>query len=221
MEELQSTETLDREILEDARKKAQRILKTADDTVQAKSAEWDTTTAKALNELAEKFSAQGKVAAEEIMALLPIDKHRIKATKIDELLRSAVETWYNGLSRQRVLELLTKELARRLDFFKAIAEHDKSAISGAIHAFIHKVEPAEAQAVLQAVLPGKTCHIETIQSTAAYPEIILETPDLRIYASIGKTVDFFLGEQRAELIEALLGKAALPGQSAISGEELW
>jgi vacuolar-type H+-ATPase subunit H len=206
MEELQSTETLDREILEDARKKAHRILKTADDTIQAKSAEWDATTAKTLNELAEKYAAQGKVAAEEIMALLPIDKHRIKATKVEELLRSAVESWYNGLSRQQVLELLKKELARRICFYEAAAGTNESVISGEIHAFIHKVEQAEAQTVLQAVLPGKTCRIETIQSTAAYPEIILETADLRIYASIGKTVDFFLGEQRAELIEALLGE---------------
>jgi hypothetical protein len=215
MEELQSTETLDREILEDARKKAHRILKTADDTIQAKSAEWDTTTAKALSELAEKNAAQCKVTSEEIMALLPIDKHRLKATKVEELLRSAVESWYNGLSRQQVLDLLTKELAKRLSFSEA---NDKTAISsGEIRAFIHKIEQSEAEAVLQAVLPGKTCTIETIQSTAAYPEIILETPELRIYASIGKTVEFFLGEQRAELVEALLGRTAL--LDTASGEE--
>jgi hypothetical protein len=204
MEELQSTEALDREILEDARKKAHRILKTADDTRKAKSTEWEYKLAAALGELEEKYAAQGKVAAGEVMAFLPVDKHRIRATKIDELLCSAVEAWYAGLSRQRVLDLLQKELSSRLGFFNEVTGGDGEP-KGDIRALIHKVEQSEAQAVLKAVLPGKTCQIETIQSTAIYPEIILETPEVRIYASIGKTVDFFLGEKRAELVEVLLG----------------
>jgi hypothetical protein len=205
MEDLQSTEALDREILEDARKKAHRILKTADDTIKAKSTEWEKKLAAALGELEEKYAAQGKVAADEIMAFLPIDKQRIKATKIEELLNSAVETWYSGLSRKRVLDLLQKELVIRLNFFKGVVGGDDVSAEDAIHIFIHKVEQVEAQAVLNTVLPGKTFQIETMQSTAIYPEIILETPEVRIYASIGKTVEFFLGEKRAELLEALLG----------------
>ena len=54
MEELQSTEILEREILEDARKKAMRILKTADDTIRAKTAEWEKKTADAVAELEKK-----------------------------------------------------------------------------------------------------------------------------------------------------------------------
>jgi vacuolar-type H+-ATPase subunit E/Vma4 len=211
MEELQSTELLDREILEDARKKAQRILQAADDTIKAKSAEGEKAISAALGELEKKYAAQGKVAVDEIMAFLPIDQRRIKTTKIEALLGSAVETWYAGLSRQRVLDILKKELAKRL------AECDKAALSGApsmkgdIRVRIHNIDQAEAQTVLQAVLPGKTCTIETIQSAAVYPEITLETPELRIHASIGKTVELFLDEKRAELVEALLGTAALPG----------
>ena len=41
MEELRSTEVLDREILEDARKKAQKILKTAEDAHAAQAQDWD------------------------------------------------------------------------------------------------------------------------------------------------------------------------------------
>jgi hypothetical protein len=206
MEELQSTEVLDREILEDARKKAHRILKTADDTIKTKSTEWEKALSTALGELEKKYAAQGKVAADEIMTFLPIDKHRIKATKIDELLRHAVETWYNGLGPKRALDLLQKELASRLSYFESVAGGDSASAKGTINVFIHKVEQAEAQTVLEAVLPGKTWQIETLQSTALYPEIILETPEVRIYASIGKTVEFFLGEKRAELLEALLGE---------------
>jgi hypothetical protein len=41
MEELQSTEALDREILEDARKKAFKILKGADETLASSKTAWE------------------------------------------------------------------------------------------------------------------------------------------------------------------------------------
>jgi len=203
MEELQSTEILDREILEDARKKAHRILKTAEDTIKAKSQDWEKNLNTALSELEAKYTQQGKFANDEIMASLPIDKRRTKAKKIEELLYSAVKTWYTTLSRERILNLLKKELAKR------IVEGEKVAALGDVRVQIYQIKREEAKAILQEVLPGKTCVIEEIHSTSAFPEIILETPEVRIYASIGKTVGFYLGEKRAELIEALLGRAAL------------
>jgi len=211
MEELQSTELLDREILEDARKKAHRILKTAEDTIKAKSGEWEQKLNASLAELEEKYAQQGKHAADEIMARLPIDKRRTKAKKIEELLRSAAETWYGSLSRERVLDLLKKELEKR------IAVTEKFTADSNIHAQIHQIGRTEAQTVLQAVLPGKTCTIEEIHSFSAYPEIILETPQARIYTSIGKIVDFLLSKKRAELVEALLGKEVLLDQTETDG----
>jgi vacuolar-type H+-ATPase subunit E/Vma4 len=200
MEELQSTEILEREMLEDARKKAARILKAADETVKTKSAEWEKKTTEDLAELDRKFAEQGRFAAEEIMAVLPMDKRRAQSEKFEGLLKSAVETWYAGLSRERVLGLLKKELAKRL----AVCGEFTGA--GQFRAVIHKLTQAEAESILKHL--SLSCQIEEAQSSAAYPEFILENNDLRIYASIGKTVDFFLREKRAELIEALLGKAA-------------
>jgi len=211
MEELQSTELLDREILEDARKKAHRILKTAEDTIKEKSAEWENNLSVSLTELEKKYAQQSRFAADEIMARLPIDKRRTKAKKIEELLRSAAETWYGSINRGRVLDLLKKELEKRL------AATEKFTADGGIHVQIHKIERTEAQAILQAVLPGKPCVIEEIHSDSAYPEIILETPQARIYASIGKIVDFLLGDKRAELVEALLGKEVLLDQTETDG----
>ena len=214
MEELQSTEILDREILEDARKKAHRILKTAEDTIKAKTAEWEKNLAAALGELEKKYEQQGKSAIDEIMVRLPIDKRRIKAKKIDELLYGAVETWYSGLSRKRILDLLKDELAKR------VIDSNTSAAAGGIRAK-HNIEQAEAQALVQQVLPGP-CVIEQVHSASAYPEIIVETPEARIYASIAKTVNFYLSEKRAELVEALLGQPddpALPDGVEVSGEE--
>jgi len=211
MEELQSTEILDQEILEDARKKAHRILKTAEDTIKAKLADREKNLNETIDKLEKKYAQQSKFATDEIMAHLQIDKQRVKAKKIEELLSSAVKTWYAGLSRERVLALLKGELARR------VAASDLS--GGTIKVQIHHVERKEAEAILQAVLPAK-CSIEEVASVSPFPEIILETPEARIYASIGKTVDAFLGEKRAELVDALLGGVATFGQMEIAGETL-
>jgi len=205
MEELQSTDILDKEILEDARKKAHRILKAADDTIKAKSAEWEAKLKSTLDDLEKKYANNTKSTADEIMAVLPIDKQRTKAKKIEELLHLAVESWYVRLSRKRVLGFLQAELSKRLDSCGGFSAE------GGIKAYIHKIEKAEAETILKTVLPGKSCTVETTQSTAAYPSIILENQEVRIYASVGKTVDFILGEKREELIAALLGENALGG----------
>ena len=204
MEELQSTELLDHEILEDARKKAHRILKTADDTIKTKLADREKNLNETMSELERKYAQQSKFATDEIMAHLQIDKQRVKTKKIEELLSAAVKTWYAGLSRDRVLALLKGELAKR------VAASDLS--GGAIKAQIHQIQRTEAESILQAVLPGK-CSIEEITSVSPYPEIILETPQARIYASIGKTVDALLGEKRAELVEAMLGQMEIAGET--------
>ena len=64
MEELQSTEVLDREILEDARRKAFRILKTADDTVKSNTAGWEKKTAAALKDLNTRHEERRRRVAE-------------------------------------------------------------------------------------------------------------------------------------------------------------
>jgi hypothetical protein len=199
MEELQSTEILDREILEDARKKAARILKTADDTVRAHTREWEKRTAESLDALEEKFNEQKEFNAEKVMARLPIDKRRAKVEKIESLLQSAVESWYNSLSRDQILELLSKELAKRL----ALCEEFSS--SSEKHAYFSGLERSEAEKTLK--IMGGNCIIEEKTTTDRYPAITLETGHVRIIASIQKRVDFLLQEKRIELVEALVGSA--------------
>jgi hypothetical protein len=211
MEELQSTEILDREILEDARKKAHQILKAAEATVKAKTEEWEKKLKADLAELEKKYARQAVLSTDEIMTRLPMDRRRIKARRIEELLHSAVETWYAGLSRDRVLDLLKKEITKRLATGDAIADK--------IQVRIHKIEQKEAEAILKEVLPGRPFVIEKIHSAAEYPEIILDTKEIRIYASLNKMIDFFLGEKREELVEALLGNAALTDQAEAEGEK--
>ena len=200
MEELQSTDILEREILEDARKKSKRILKTADDTIAAKSTEWNGKLSAATMELEQKYLRNSRLAEAEIMAALPIDKLRVKSAKIEELLNTAVSAWYSRLSRKQIFEILRDELEKRIAECECLDGPD------IINAAIHKIEKDEAEKLLQEVLPGTSCIIKEAHSAALFPEIIIENSTVRIYASIDKVIDFILSEQRAELIKSLLGE---------------
>jgi len=199
MEELQSTEILDREILEDARKKVVRILKSAEDTINAQNAEWEKKTVSSIDELDKKYKEQREISAAKIMSRLPIDKHRVKIEKIESLLFSAVETWYKNLSRQKTLDLLAEELAKRLalceDFYKAAK----------IDARINGINRKEAETVFQKIKIKCVINEDTIASR--YPSITLDTGETRIIAGIENIVNFLLQEKRAELVEALIDPA--------------
>jgi hypothetical protein len=202
MEELQSTEILDREGLEDARKKAHRILKTADETVKAKAEEWEKKAELDLDELKREYLLKGEIATREIITRLPMEKRRLKVQVIDKLLGQAVEFWYNGLERGRVLAILKKELQKRLEESGEFSKSDSRAL-------YHKLSRTEAEDILRELLPGHIFSFEEHNAGAAFPELIIENNAIRITASISKAVDFFLQKNRMELTEALLGTAFL------------
>ena len=196
MEELQSTDILEREILEDARKKALRILKTAEDTIKAKTAEWNQKTADVVSSLEKKYYEQMEHETKNVMARLPIDKLRTKIKKTERLLQDAVEHWYNDTGSERILELLSIELSKRLKMCTEIQSEKKKA-------YFSGMKSQDAQMVLKSA--GLNIDIEeTIPSH--YPLIKIETENTRITASIQEVIDYMLLEKREELIESLVGR---------------
>jgi hypothetical protein len=201
MEELQSTEALEREILEDARKKAAKILKNADDAVLAKSSEWEKKTAAALDALDKKFALQGEASEREIMIRLPLDKRRARMQRIEKMLESAVDNWYLGLGRAKVIELLKTELVKRLKFCGDFQNWETC--------LFNRLERAEAEAIIGEALGKNGIPFKEISPQGKFPEIILETKSARVTSSINQIVGYFLSEKRRELTEALLGSEAL------------
>ncbi len=84
MEELKSTDVLDKEILEDARKKANRILRQADETIESKADAWAKQSQAALEEVHRKYEDRISKQRAEITARLPLDKRRICRTFVFE-----------------------------------------------------------------------------------------------------------------------------------------
>jgi len=197
MEELQSTEILDREILEDAKKKALRVRKDCENAIAAQNAEWERKTSSQIEEIDKKYTQLIKNEEERVMARLPVDKLRAKNEKIEELLQSAEDSWYKELSRARILELLGIEFAKKLDFCGEIAKSTQK------NAFYYGITGEEAMLLLKNA--DITCNIEEIPPANRYPALILDTEDVRITASIQKIIDFHLHVRRTELIEGLIG----------------
>lgn len=199
MEELQSTDNLDREILEDARKKAWRILKTSDETIRTNSAEWEKKIHNTLDDLKKKYQKRAEMACSEIIARVPVEKRRIKAQVIDRFLNNAVQTWLSGLDRGYIISLLINELNGRLTRCNEFSWETGKVSYG-------NLSPAEVEIILRAVLPAKNLPAEEVKTGAGFSELTIENDAVRICASIKKTVDYFLLKNRAELIKALLGE---------------
>ncbi|MDR1099559.1 MAG: hypothetical protein LBL28_03675 [Treponema sp.] len=225
MEELQSTEALDRELLEDARKKAFRILKTADDAVKANAESWEEKTRNAIAELEKQYADRRQESIVEILARLPLEMRRIWSEKVENFLDSAVEDWFKGLGREQVLALLSRELEHRL------AGCPEFAAAGTIRVGLKCLGRTDAGPLLQKYLPQAVLVFEDSPdggefpdsrnnpaSSGVYPELVLDIPEVKLTASIRQAVDFFLLKKRAELIEALLGPEALSGPGGVTTE---
>jgi vacuolar-type H+-ATPase subunit E/Vma4 len=215
MEELRSTEVLDKEILEDARKKARRILKTAEDAVAAAAAAWEERTAKDLGELERSFGGRTEKARAELMARLPLDKRRTYSEKAEALLLSAMQDYLGSLPREKLLALLEKELRR-------CAAGLPDAVVGAppLEVGCRALTGEELKTLVDKALPGInwTGTSGSIQGTndfhklpGSFPAIIVETPAVRLTASLDALAASLLEDSRAELVRALLGPSALGG----------
>ena len=203
MEELQSSEILEREILEDARKKALRILKAAEETIHAKNTEWEKKTEAAIGELEKNYNEQIKLTTEKLMARLPIDKLRAKIEKIEDLLHFAVESWYHNLGKEQVFNLLKNELTERTAFYK---DYSGCKIK---KAYYKALEHKDAQTIIKNIDESFT--IEESAAGGYFPSITLETENVRIIASIQNLIDYYLLEKREELIEAMMGSGFTEG----------
>ncbi|MDR1142883.1 MAG: ATPase [Spirochaetaceae bacterium] len=202
MEELQSTEVLDREILEDARKKAFKILKSADDSVAASKALWERKLQKTLEQARMAYAKKAEQSRREIMVKLPLDKRRIRSERIETLLNEAMRGFLASLDRDTLLRILGRELAER-----AAALEDETSGPGELRC--RDLSSAELSALGSETFPGavlKAAGNPLHTESGAFPAVVVDFPRLRITASVDNAARDLLQDKRAELAEALLGE---------------
>jgi hypothetical protein len=125
MEELLSTDNIHREILDDAKRKAAKILKNAENTMAAASSNWDAKLRKAVDEVKARADAEIAEKRSEMKARLAMDKARARLSKITGELEKAMRGFFRTLDRNEMLAVLERALAARLAAVKAAcAVHD-------------------------------------------------------------------------------------------------
>jgi vacuolar-type H+-ATPase subunit E/Vma4 len=212
MEELNSTEVLDKEILEDARRKAQRILKTADETTASGTKKWERKTGIALKGVRDRYETRLEANRSEIMARLPLDKRRIRLAKIESFLKDAAASYLAGLSRSRLLALLERELKKRADELEP-GQGDSSSSRFEGTAVVRGLAGEELTELLSRTFPGGKWTITRGENRhiapGTFPALMLDTPAVRITVSVDAVIGTLLQDKRAELAAALLGEGAL------------
>jgi len=228
MEEIRSTEVLDREILEDARKKAAKILKNTDDTLATQDRDWEKKTQEAVESIRNVYAERTKRETDEILARLPLDKRRLRTERAESLLVNAMNDFLSGLKRETLLSILERELLERFTDW-AGREKGTSAMPAAQVRF-SGLSLSETRELLKKVIselgrkagnfaPDKT-RVEDwdlkedaagadVSAAHKFPSVVINTQSLKIIASVEDAAGTLLKEKRAELAAALLGEGVL------------
>jgi len=228
MEELRTTEVLDREIQEDARKKALKILKNADDALGSQDREWEKKTQDALESIRKVYADRTKRETDEILARLPLDKRRLRMERYESFLSKAINDFLRGLKRETILSILERELMVR---FKAWADGEQGAPAMPEAQVSYAcLSLSEARELLKKVIgalgkkagnfvPDRT-RVENwelkeetpgvnVSAVHAFPSIVVSTQSLKLIASVEDAAGALLEENRAELAVALFGEGVL------------
>lgn len=115
MEELRSTEVLDREIREDARKKADKILRASEDECRLIGEEVVSRVQKAQTQKAAEYSRRIEEYRRDIAAAIPLEKQRRLVAFIDSAVRDSLDLWLSGIGSARRLSLFADQLAKYAD----------------------------------------------------------------------------------------------------------
>ena len=206
MEELRSTEVLDKEIETDARKKAERILAKADSDGKALVAD----VARRVETLKEENTAEYQKKTESYQAdrdaVVPLEKERFLVSFMESAIVKAIDSYLDALGEEKRIALAV----RRWNAYKAVVASQK------VNALVFGFDAARAEAALKkAGVPLVSCTSvayeksgdEGIDGLTFKEGIILETEDtmIRCRLTLSQIVGELETEHRAELAKALFG----------------
>lgn len=198
MEELRSTEILDREIQEDARKKAARIIADAEKQAEDIRSEVKERIQKAREERQSVYAAKEAAFKADAQAAVPLKKERFLAAYEDSAVTDAINEYIAGLNPAKKLELVKKLLAKYAPAFK------NKKINAVVNGFDIKTikDALEAEA-------GKGNVLSCTQAPKGenYEGCIIETEDrsVKCRATISELVNRIVDTDRYELAAALFG----------------
>ena len=198
MQELRSTDILDKEIQADARKKAERMLAKADADCEKLIASVDADIENAKAEKQQFFAHKLEAFEKDRMAVVPLEKERFKVSFIQN-----INKYLEGLSEEKRLALV----ARDFDF-----KTDRR-----LNAYVYGFSVAGAKKFLSDKLGSKLAEVSETKfgKTALEEEIGLEKPqgiilesedkNFRCRLTLSEVIAKLLDTNRAELSSTLFG----------------
>ena len=112
MEELRSTDILDKEIQDDARKKAEKILKNADAQGQQILADVETRLESAKKDRESYYSQKAAQFKKDLDSSLPLGKSRFLVSYISSSVASAINDYLKTISQEKRIQLVLTMLNR-------------------------------------------------------------------------------------------------------------
>ena len=203
MQELRSTDILDKEIQADARKKAERMLAKADSDCAKLLASVDTDIEKAAEEKKEFFAHKLDAFEKDRMAVVPLEKERFKVSFIQNAVIQNINKYLEALTEEKRLTLV----ARNFDF-----NTDRR-----LNAYVYGFSVSAAKKFLSSKLGDKllSCTETKFGAVALEDEIglsnpqgiILESEDknFRCRLTLSEVIEKLLDTNRAELSATLFG----------------
>ncbi|MCQ2575716.1 MAG: hypothetical protein MJ162_03160 [Treponema sp.] len=205
MEELRSTDILDKEIQADARRKAESILKKADEEAE-KIKKGVAERVEASKKEKEAFYAKKLASVEKDMnATIPLEKERFAVTFIQKEMIANINAYLKSLPVQKRIELV----------FKAF---DKNLLSEKkLNAYVYGFDLSEVQKKLKDEIGSNLLKCEKTDFGKYVLEdeiglecnegIILETEDktFRVRLTMVQIINNLLDKNRMELSNALFG----------------
>lgn len=203
MQELRSTEILDKEIQADARKKAEKLLKKADADCAEILSSVDGDIEKAKAEKQELYNKKLAAFKNDQNASMPLEKERFKVGYISATLSKYINEYLKGLSEDKRIELAAK------------AYDEKS--EAKVNAYVYGFDVKKVKDFLSKKLGSKLLGCEETKFGKIVLEddfgiekqegIILESEDkaFRVRLTISEVIGQLLDKNREELSDALFG----------------
>lgn len=195
MEELRSTEILDKEIQEDARRKAERLLKNTDLECEKIKNSVSARIEAITNEKTGEYKKKLEDFEKNAFSSIPLEKQRRLVSFIDMNVHKELNSYLSGLSLEKKYSLIEK-LVRRGAF-----AFDMDGVVVSVNGF-----PIDGiKKILEKIFNNKTFSYREVDGSVVKDGVLLESPDgsVRCHSDFAEVERILCDDYRFELQDTL------------------
>lgn len=205
MEELRSAEILDKEIQDDARKKAEKILRNADSQCDQIMAQVESRLEEAKNEKEIYFNQKADQVKKDLDSSMPLEKSRFLVSYISSSIAKGINEYLKTLSSEKRFELAVSLLNQ---FSNLVSDRTFDA---AVYGF----DPAYVKSTLSSKVKINSCSSvefaksgsEAVDGIEIHEGVILLSEDksVKIRLTLEEVITELIDKYRKELAVTLFG----------------